>query len=119
MASLHAWRQGKLPDQREELYADAVDLVLDQWESRKLRRKPDGTYEITEPSLAEWLRVDHSAVRRALNRLASEAHRDQPHLVGTADITQDTLVRGNTPRWRQSGAWDGGQCLVADRCPMP
>ena len=56
------------------------------------RRKPDGTYEITEPSLAEWLRVDHIAVRQALNRLAFEAHRDQPHLVGTADITQDTLV---------------------------
>ena len=92
MASLHAWRQGKLPDQREELYADAVDLLLDQWENRKLRRKPDGTYEITEPSLAEWLRVDHIAVRQALNRLAFEAHRDQPHLVGTADITQDTLV---------------------------
>ena len=92
MASLHAWRQGRLPDQREELYADAVDLLLDQWENRKLRRKPDGTYEIIEPSLAEWLRVDHIAVRQALNQLAFEAHRDQPHLVGTADITQDTLV---------------------------
>jgi predicted NACHT family NTPase len=92
MASLHAWRQGRLPDQREELYADAVELPLDQWENRKLRRKPDGTYEIIEPSLVEWLRVDHSAVRQALNQLAFEAHRDQPHLVGTADITQNTLV---------------------------
>jgi formylglycine-generating enzyme required for sulfatase activity len=92
MASLHAWHQGKLPDQREELYADAVDLLLDQWESRKLRRQPDGTYEITEPSVAEWLRVDRAAVRQALNRLAFEAHRDQQHLVGTADITQDALV---------------------------
>jgi formylglycine-generating enzyme required for sulfatase activity len=92
MASLHAWRQGKLPDQREELYADAVDLLLDQWESRKLRRKPDDTYEIIEPSVAEWLRIDRTIVRQALYRLAFEAHRDQAQLIGTADITQDTLA---------------------------
>jgi formylglycine-generating enzyme required for sulfatase activity len=92
MASLHAWRQGKLPNQREELYADDVELLLDQWESRKLMRQPDGTYEITEPSVAEWLRVDRVAVQQALNRLAFEAHRDQPHPVGTADIPQATLV---------------------------
>jgi formylglycine-generating enzyme required for sulfatase activity len=92
MASLHAWRGGTLPDQREALYADAVDLLLDQWESQKVRRLPDGTYDLIQPSLVEWLRVDQQAIRQALNRLAFEAHRDQPALVGTADIAEEKLV---------------------------
>ena len=93
MASLHAWRGGTLPEQREALYADAVDLLLDQWESQKVRRLPDGTYALIEPSLVEWLRVDQQAIRQALNRLAFEAHRDQPVLVGTADIAEEKLVQ--------------------------
>jgi hypothetical protein len=58
MASLHAWRGGTLPERREQLYAAAVELLLDQWESRKLKKKPDGSYETIEPSISEWLRVD-------------------------------------------------------------
>jgi hypothetical protein len=92
MASLHAWRGDTLPEQREALYANAVDLLLDQWESQKLRRLPDGTYDLIQPSLAEWLRVDQQAMRQALNRLAFEVHRDQPALVGTADIAEEKLV---------------------------
>jgi len=92
MASLHAWRGGTLPEQREQLYSEAVELLLDQWESQKLRRQSDGTYELIQPSLAEWLRVDQKAVRGLLDRLAFEAHRDQPTLTGTADIPQDRLV---------------------------
>lgn len=94
MASLHAWRGGSLPEQREELYADAVNLLLDQWESQKLRRVSDGTYELLAPSLAEWLAVDQQAVRQMLNRLAFVAHRDQQYLTGTADIAQAALVQG-------------------------
>jgi formylglycine-generating enzyme required for sulfatase activity len=92
MASLHAWRGGTLPDQREALYADAVDLLLEQWETQKVRRLSDGTYDLIQPSLIEWLRVDPQAIRQALNRLAFEAHRDQSVLVGTADITEEKLV---------------------------
>ena len=92
MASLHAWRGGTLPEQREALYADAVDLLLDQWENQKLRRRADGTFELIQPGLAEWLKVDQRAVRALLNRLAFEAHRDQPDLRGTADLAQKTLV---------------------------
>ena len=94
IASLHAWRGGTLPEQREELYADAVELLLDQWDRQKFKRLPDGTYEVAEPSLIEWLRVDHKKMRQLLNRLAFHAHCDQPSLMGTADIAEAPLVNG-------------------------
>jgi predicted NACHT family NTPase len=92
MASLHAWRGGSLPEQREELYADAVDLLLRQWEDQKIMRQPDGTYAVIQPSLREWLQVDQQAMRQALNQLAFEAHHDQQTVVGTADISEAKLV---------------------------
>jgi predicted NACHT family NTPase len=94
MASLHAWRGGSLPEKREQLYADAVGLLLDQWESPNVVRNAKGDVIVQQTSIAEWLKVDKDVVRSELNRLAFEAHRDQPQLVGTADISQDRLTAG-------------------------
>ena len=66
-------------------------MLLNQWESLKVRFRPDGTKEI-EPSLAEWLNAGRDDIRRELDQLAFEAHRDQAELVGTADIRQERLV---------------------------
>jgi formylglycine-generating enzyme required for sulfatase activity/predicted ATPase len=94
MASLHAWRGGSLPEKREELYADTVDLLLDWWENQRVVRDARGEIVIIQPSLAEWLKIDREKVRRLLHHLAYEAHAAQPELVGTADIAEGTLVVG-------------------------
>jgi len=92
MASLHAWRGGSLPEKREQLYNDVVDLLLDWWEGQRVVRDEKGGYKLIQPGLAEYLKVDRDKLRRELNKLAYDAHARQPELVGTADIAQDELV---------------------------
>ncbi|MEA3309412.1 MAG: SUMF1/EgtB/PvdO family nonheme iron enzyme, partial [Chloroflexota bacterium] len=94
MASLHAWRGGSLPERREVLYADTVDLLLDWWERPKAVRDAEGNYVVRQPSLAEWLRVDRDKVRELLERLAYESHAAQPELLGTADVSEGQLLGG-------------------------
>jgi formylglycine-generating enzyme required for sulfatase activity len=94
MASLHSWRGGSLPEKREELYNDTVDLLLDWWESPKVVRDGNGNEIMRQPSLAEWLKVDRAKVRALLNRLAYDAHMAQADLIGTADVPEDDLVGG-------------------------
>jgi len=94
MASLHAWRGGSLPEKREELYADTVDLLLDLWESQRIVRDEEGKEQAMQPSLAEWLRVDRDKVRYLLDELAYQAHANQQDVVGTADVPEGDLLSG-------------------------
>ena len=93
MASLHAWRGGSLPEKREELYADAVELLLDWWESPKMVKDAHETIKIVQPSLTELLNVGKEPVQRALNELAFQAHQRTPteEQDGIADITERDL----------------------------
>jgi formylglycine-generating enzyme required for sulfatase activity len=93
-ASLHAWRGGSLPENRAELYADTVDLLLDWWERPKTVRDAKGRPVVQQPSLAEWLRVERAQVRNLLNTLAYNAHAEQPDLRGTADVQEGDLLSG-------------------------
>jgi len=102
IAQLQTEGGGALPEKREELYDKAVELLLTKWESMKVQVRPDGTKEV-EPGLAEWLNADRDDIRRQLNQLAFEAHRDQPALTGTADIRQADLIAAllNASRHRE------------------
>ncbi|MGB8645787.1 MAG: SUMF1/EgtB/PvdO family nonheme iron enzyme [Anaerolineae bacterium] len=92
--SLHAMRQGNLPEEREKLYASAVELLLERWESTKMNRDAKGNASIQHLSLSAWLKVDRSKVRRFLNELAFRAHAEHPGLSETPDIPQEVLVNG-------------------------
>lgn len=93
MASLHAWRGGSLPENREELYNDTVDLLLDWWESPKKIYDEQGKLQI-QPSVSELMQVGRDKLRKLLNRLAYEVHSRQKETTGTADIPEDDLIVG-------------------------
>jgi formylglycine-generating enzyme required for sulfatase activity len=93
MARLQTKGGGSLPENREALYAQSVDMLLDEWEGLKLRRdRTTGQTIVEEPSLSEWLNASRGNIRRELDKLAYQAHLDQPTLVGTADIRQGDLI---------------------------
>ncbi len=92
MARLQTKGGGTLPENREALYAQSVEMLLDEWEGLKLRRDAQGQPIVAEPSLSEWLDASREGIRRELDKLAYKAHLDQPSLVGTADIRQGALI---------------------------
>ncbi len=88
IASVHAWRGGRLPEDRERLYDQAVDLLLDLWEQRRFK---DG--KLLQPSLVEALKLGSVApLREALEDLAFAAHAGQEAGTDTADIPQKELL---------------------------
>lgn len=93
MVSLHRWRGGGLlPERREQLYDESVNLLLDLWQRPKLLLDEEGLPREEEKNALQELGIDATALRRALSRLAFEAHRDQAGADGTADIPHEKLV---------------------------
>ena len=93
MAGLHAWHGSDLPDRREELYKEAVDLLLNRWERQRVENRRDGT-QLLQPSLQEYLQVGREAILALLEKLAFDVHAGQPSLEGCADIERDKLILG-------------------------
>jgi len=89
MATIHG-RNRTLPEKREELYAEIVDVLLNRWEKRKTENI-DGKVCFLEPSLSEYLRIGKDALRRAIDELAFEVHSKQAHSEEAADIAEKDL----------------------------
>ncbi len=94
MASLHRWSEGgALPEKRQELYEQSVQLLIDLWQREKTlfdqHGQPIGTKEY---DVFTEVGIRQERLREALNLLAFEAHRDQPVLTGTHDITAGRLA---------------------------
>ncbi|MCA9471774.1 MAG: SUMF1/EgtB/PvdO family nonheme iron enzyme [Nitrospirales bacterium] len=84
MAQLHAYK-GELPDDRTELYADAVDLLLKRWENRMGQ----------EQGILEHLNVPGlkmSDVEAGLYEVAFRAH-SKGGGADTADIDEGDLLK--------------------------
>lgn len=94
MASLHRWSEGgTLPGKRQELYEKSVELLIDLWQRPKTLFDQQGRpIETREYDVFTELGIRHDKLREALNRLAFAAHRDQPTLTGTHDITTEQLA---------------------------
>jgi formylglycine-generating enzyme required for sulfatase activity len=91
IAKVQSEKGGVLPEKREELYDKALEMLLNEWEQMKVRVGATGAKEY-EPSLGEWLKASRDDIRKQLNRVAFEAHRDQAQLTGTADIAQEKVI---------------------------
>jgi formylglycine-generating enzyme required for sulfatase activity len=92
IAGLHAARGGTLPERRGELYAEAVELLLNTWELKRWERDEHGRPVLAAASLAEWLKVDRGEVRQVLDTVAFEAHAAQSREHDTADVDEGKLV---------------------------
>jgi formylglycine-generating enzyme required for sulfatase activity len=101
MVQLHTF-QGKLPEDRTELYANAVELLLERWEERHGQRG----------SLLQYLDIPHlkmTDLRDGLCEVAFHAHR-QASLEETADISE-----ANLRQYLQNylgGSWDKAGVFV-------
>jgi formylglycine-generating enzyme required for sulfatase activity len=88
MAMLSTSAQGKLPEDRADLYEQCVELLIENWQRRKIIRDATGKSRV-EGGLLEEVGIEKAALRRALHRLAFDAHaRQGKHARGaqTADI---------------------------------
>lgn len=92
MVSLFAWRGGALPDNNDELYAQGVDLLLNEWERPKLEPTDDGNAQPLALSVHEWLQAPQQNIRQALEELAFQAHAQQATLDAAARIPEGEVV---------------------------
>ena len=89
MAQLHAFT-GKLPDDRTQLYADAVQLLLERWQSR-LGEEEGLLEKLNIPGL------ELNDLKPGLYEIAFRAHQSSSSVGSTADISEASLRQWIAP----------------------
>jgi hypothetical protein len=121
MVSLHRWHHGGgLPEKREELYDQSVDLLLDLWQRPKQIYDEKGQPVRQETSALVELGIGRDVLRNALSEVAFRAHRDQQELTGTADIPGSLLaqVLYDAPGRKENVSFDRVIEYVTDRAGL-
>jgi len=101
MTSLHAWRGGDLPEKREKLYENAVELLLHIWERHRVVH--DGNGAAQEQAVRDWLKIEPDKLLYALEEIAYKAHAGEFMAAGSsnADIPEKELADA---LWKIRGA---------------
>ena len=73
MATLHA-SQGELPEDRAELYENAVDLLIRRWQHQRISGKSLDENECIDDLVQKVLQLGESNLRRGLENIAYKAH---------------------------------------------
>jgi formylglycine-generating enzyme required for sulfatase activity len=97
MARINSVSGGSLPETRERLYAQAVELLLDKRERSKIVRDHNGN--VSGPAHAEWMRLDAPKnVRHLLNTLAFEmAQKNESKVIFENDLVSGLTAASNNP----------------------
>jgi formylglycine-generating enzyme required for sulfatase activity len=106
IATLHAHhvrRETSLPKKREELYAEAVDLLLDWWARKKILKVAGGR-RVKLEALTAYLKVEREKLFGLLCELAFKAHSENTGSLDTGNIVQRDLVDGLFKLTRESHA---------------
>ena len=98
LMSLMAWLHrlgegGQLPEKRQRLYELCVEHLIDVWQMDKPVYDDLGEQTGVQFDMQRELGIGKDDLRRALEKLAYDAHRKQPSLVGAHDISIDAITR--------------------------
>ncbi|MGA9347945.1 MAG: SUMF1/EgtB/PvdO family nonheme iron enzyme [Anaerolineae bacterium] len=120
MADVHtSW--GTLPEDRADLYAKCVDLLLVRWQQRKVSYDKDGN-PVVEVGLLQALGVEKSELERVLFRVAYEVHERQGRSPQrgprTADILESDLRAVLEPALGDPTKFDTAIRYIRDRAGL-
>jgi formylglycine-generating enzyme required for sulfatase activity len=115
MATLHA-SNGELPEDRAELYENAVDLLIKRWQGQRVSGKKPEDDDSLDDSIRHALMLGYENLRKGLETVAYQAHvkqqllqhaiPDANNMLESAEITRGELLEVFSKLFRNVNAAD-------------